>query len=43
MIVGSTGGKVFQENMDRCIDRRDIPEIMLKTALNTIESIITLS
>ena len=28
-----------QESMDRCTGRRDITEIQLKTALNTIESI----
>ena len=28
-----------EENMDRCTDHRDIIEILLKTALNTIKSI----
>ena len=28
--------KEFQESMDRCTGRRDIPEILLKTALNII-------
>ena len=31
--------KELKENMDRCIGRRDITEILLKTALNTIQSI----
>ena len=30
---------VLQESMDRCNGRRDITEILLKTALNTIQSI----
>ena len=32
--------KEFQESMDRCIGRRDITEIVLKTALNTINQSI---
>ena len=31
--------KDLQENMDRCTGRRNITEILLKTALNTIQSI----
>ena len=31
--------KELQESMDRCTGRRDITEILLKTALNTIQSI----
>ena len=29
----------LQESMDKCTGRRDITEILLKTALNTIQSI----
>ena len=29
----------LQESMDRCTGRRDITEILLKTSLNTIQSI----
>ena len=32
--------KEIQESMDRCTDCRDITEILLKTALNTIQLII---
>ena len=31
--------KELQESMDRCTDRSDITEILLNTALNTIQSI----
>ena len=31
--------KELQESIDRCTGRRDITEILLKTALNTIKSI----
>ena len=31
--------KELQENMNRCTDRRDITEVLYKTALNTIQSI----
>ena len=31
--------KELQEGMDRCTGRRNITEILLKTALNTIQSI----
>ena len=31
--------KELRESMDRCTGRRDITEILLKTALNTIQSI----
>ena len=31
--------KEFQESVDRCNGSRDITEILLKTALNTIQSI----
>ena len=31
--------KELQESIDRCTGRRDITEILLKTALNTIRSI----
>ena len=31
--------KELQESMDRCTDGSDITEILLKTALNTIQSI----
>ena len=31
--------KKHQESIDRCTGRRDIAEILLKTALNTIQSI----
>ena len=31
--------KDLQENMDRCTGRRDVTEILLKTALNTRQSI----
>ena len=34
--------KELQESMDKCTGRRDITEILLKTALNTIQSIIIL-
>ena len=37
--VESTGLKEFQENMDRCTGRRDLTGILIKTALNTIQSI----
>ena len=37
-IVWSTG-KELQESMDRYTDRRDITEILLKTALNIIQSV----
>ena len=33
------GLKEFQESLDRCTDHRDITEILLKTALNIIQSI----
>ena len=33
------GLKEFQESMDRCTGRRDVTEILLKTALNTLQSI----
>ena len=38
-IVRSTGQKELQESMDRRTGRRDINEILLKTALNIIHSI----
>ena len=31
--------KELQESMDRCTGRLDMPEILLKTALNSIQSI----
>ena len=31
--------KELQKSMDRCTGRRDITEILLETALNTIQSI----
>ena len=31
--------KELQESMDRCTDRCDITEMLLKTALNTIQSV----
>ena len=31
--------KELDESMDRCADRRDLTEILLKAALNTIQSI----
>ena len=37
-ILRSTGLKKLQESMDRCIGLRDITEILLKTALNAIQS-----
>ena len=33
--------KELQESMDRCTGRRDMTEILLKTALNSIQSIST--
>ena len=33
--------KEIRESMDRCTGRRDITEILLKTALSTIQSIHT--
>ena len=38
-IVRRTGIKELQGSMDRCTGRRYITEIMLKTALNIIQSI----
>ena len=38
-IVRSTGKKEFRENMDRCTGRRNITEITMQTALNSIQSI----
>ena len=35
--------KELQKNMNRCTDRRDITEILLKTALNIIQSINNLT
>ena len=35
--------KDLQESMDRCTDRRDITERLLKTALNTVQSINRIS
>ena len=37
--VGKSWLKELQENMDRCTGRRDITEITLKTAFNTIQAI----
>ena len=37
------GHKKTQESMDRCTGRHDVIEILLKTVLNTIQSIIILS
>ena len=34
--------KELQESMDRCTGRRDVTGIMLKTALNAIQSILLL-
>ena len=36
-IVWSTGEKELHESLDRCTGRRDITEILLKTAVNTIQ------
>ena len=40
ILSSGNGLKELEESMDRCTGRLDITEILLKTALNSIQSII---